>query len=146
MISTTLMVESKGKLKSLLMRVKEESKKSGSEFYIQKMKIIASGHITSWQIGGEKNGNSDRFYFLGSRIIVDGDCSHEINRRLVLGRKTMTNLYNILKSRDVTLPMKVCLVRAMFFPVVMYGCNCWTIKKAEHRIFDALELWCWRRL
>ena len=145
MISTTLMVESKGKLKSLLMRVKEESKKSGSEFYIQKMKIIASGHITMWQIGGEKNGNSDRFYFLGSRIIVDGDCSHEINRRLLLGRKAMTNLDNILKSRDITLLIQICIVKTVIFPVVMYVCESWTIKKAERQRIDAFELFYWRR-
>ena len=107
---------------------------------------MASGPIISWQIDGENSGNSVRLYFLGSKITADGDCSHEVKRRLLLGRKVMTNLDSIFKSRDVTLPTKVCLVKAMVFPVVMYGCESWTVKKAEGRRIDAFELWCWRRL
>ena len=110
------------------------------------MKIMASGPITSWQIDGEKMETVTDFIFLGSKITADGDCSHEIKRHLLLGRKVMTNLESILKSRDVTVPTKVHLVKAMVFPVVMYGCDCWTIKKAERRGIDAFELWCWRRL
>ena len=125
---TTLMAESE-ELKSLLMKVKEESEKVGLKFSIQKMKIMASGPITSWEIDGE---TVTDFIFSGSKITVDGDCSHEIKRRLLLGRKVMTNLDSILKSRDITLPTKVLLVKAMVFPVVMYGCESWTIKKAEH--------------
>ena len=113
---------------------------------IQKMKIMASGPITSWQIDGETVETVSDFIFLGSKITTDGDCSHEIKRRLLLGRKVMANLDSILKSRDITLPTKVCLVKAMVFPVVMYGCESWTVKKAEHQRIDAFELWCWRRL
>ena len=138
---TTLMAESE-ELKNLLMRVKEESEKVGLKFNIQKTKIMASGPITSWQIDVETVAD---FNFLGSKIATDGDCSHEIKRCLLLGRKVMTNLDNILKSRDITLPTNVHLVKAMVFPVVMYGCESWTIKKAEHRRIDVFELWCWRR-
>ena len=119
-------------------------KKVGLKFSIQKTKIMASGAITSWQI--EKVETVTDFIFLGSKITVDGDCSHEIKRHLLFGRKVMTNLDNILKSRDITLATKVHLVKAMVFPVVMYGCESWTIKKADHRRIDAFELWCWRRL
>ena len=127
------------------MKVKEESKNVGLKLNIQKTKIMASGPITLWQIDGEIV-ESGRLYFLGSQITEDSDCSHEIKRCLLLGRKAMTNLDSILKSRDITLPTKVCLVRAMVFPVVMYGCECWTIRKAEHWRVDTFELWCWRRL
>jgi len=137
------MAESEEELKSLLMKVKEESEKVGLTLNIQKMKIMASGPITSWQIDGETVAD---FIFLGSKITADGDCSHEIKRRLLPGRKIMTNLDNILKSRDVTLLTKIHLVKAMVFPVVMYGCESWTIKKAECQRIDAFELWCWRRL
>ena len=137
------MAESEEELKSLLMRVKEESEKVGLKLNIQKMKIMASGPITSWQTDGETVSD---FIFLVSKITTDGDCSHEIKRRLLLGRKVMTNLDSMLKSRDITLPTKVCLVKAMVFPVVMYGCERWTVKKAERRRIDAFELWCWRRL
>jgi len=133
-------------LKSLLMKVKEESEKVGLKFNIQKTKIIASGPITSWQIDGETVETVPDLIFGGSKISADGDCSHEIKRCLFLGRKAMNNLDSILKSRDITLPTKCHLVKAMVFPVVMYGCESWTIKKAEHRRIDALELWCWRRL
>ena len=126
---TTLMAESE-ELKSLLMKVKEESEKVGLKLNIQKMKIVASGHFTSWQIGGDTMETVQDFIFLDSKITADGDCSHEIKRRLLLGRKVMTNLDSILKSRDITLPTKVHLVKAMVFPVVMYGCESWTIKKA----------------
>ena len=136
---TTLMVESK-ELKSLLMKVKVESEKVGLKLNIQKTKVMASGPITSWQIDGETVETVGDFIFLGSKITADGDCSHEIKRRLLLGRKVMTNLDNILKSRVITLPTKVLLVKAMVFPVVMYGCGSWTIKKAEHRRIDAFEL------
>ena len=129
---TTLMTESEEELKSLLMNVKEESEKVGLKLNIQKTKIIASGPITSWQIEGEIVETVSDFIFLGSKITADGDCSHEIKRRLLLGRKVMTNLDSILTSRDITLSTKVCLVKAMVFPVVMYGCESWTIKKAEH--------------
>ena len=125
------MAESKEELKSLLMKVKEESEKAGLKLNIQKMKIMASGPITSWQMDGETMETVVDFIFWGSKITADGDCSHEIKRRLLLGRKVMTNLDSILKSRDVTLPTKVHLIKAMGFPVVMYGCECWTIKKAE---------------
>ena len=129
------------------MKVKEESEKVGLKLNIQKMKIMASGPITSWEIDGETGETvSDFFFFLGSKITADGDCGHEIKRRLLLGRKVMTNLDSILKSRDTILPTKVCLVKAMVFPVVMYGCESWTVKKAERRRIDAFELWCWRRL
>ena len=129
--------------KSLLMKVKEESEEVGLKLNIQNTKIMASSPITSWQIDGE---TVTDFIFLGSKINVDGDCSHEIKRRLHLGSKVMTNLDSILKSRDITLPTKVGLVKAMVFPVVMYGCESWTMKKAERRRIDAFELWCWRRL
>ena len=141
------MAESEEERKSLLMKVKVESEKVDLELNIQKMKIMASGPITSWEIDGEtvETTVSD-FIFLGSKITADGDCSHEIKRRLVLGRKVMTNLDSMLKSGDITLPTKVHLVKAMVFPVVMYGCESWTVKKAECRRIDAFELWCWRRL
>ena len=139
---TNLMAESKEEQKSLLMKVKEESEKADLRLNIQKTKIIASSPITSWQIDGETVRD---FIFLGSKITADFDCSHEIKRHLFLGRKVMTNLDSILKSRDITLPTNVCLVKAMVFPVVMYGCESWTIKKAEHQRIDAFELWCWRR-
>ena len=140
------MAESEEELKSLWMKVKVESEKVGLKLNIQKMKIMASGPITSWQIDGETVGTVSDFIFGGSKITADGDCSHEIKRRLLLGRKVMTNLDSIFKSRDVTLPAKVRLVKAMVFPVVMYGCESWTVKKAECRRIDAFELWCWRRL
>ena len=140
------MAESKEELKSLLMKVKEESEKVGLKLNIQETKIMASGPITSWQIDGETVETVSDFIFLGSKITADGDCSHEIKRRLLLGRKAMTNLDSILKSGDITLPTKVHLIKAMVFPVVMYGCESWTIKKTEHRRIDAFELWCWRRL
>ena len=139
------MAESK-ELKSLLMRVKEESEKVGLKLNIQKTKIMASGPITSWQIDGEIMETVRDFIFCGSKITADGDCSHEMKRHLLLGRKVMTNLNSIFKSRDITLPTKVCLVKAMAFPMVMYGCESWTVKKAEHQKIDAFELWCWRRL
>ena len=141
----TLMAESE-ELKSLLMKVKEESGKVGFKLNIQKTKIMASGPITSWQIDGETVETVADFIFGGSKITADGDCSHEIKRCLLLGRKVMTNLDSIFKSRDITLPTKVHLVKAMVFPVVIYGCESWTVKKAEHRRIDAFELWCWRRL
>ena len=140
------MAESEEELKSLLMKVKEESKKVGLKLNIQKTKIMASGPITSWEIDGETMQTVRDFICLGSRITADGDCSHEIKRRLFLARKVMTNLDSILKSRDITLPTKVHLLKAMVFPVVMYGCESWTIKKAECPRIDAFELWCWRRL
>ena len=142
---TTLMPESE-ELKSLLMKVKEDSEKVGLKFNIQKTKIMASGPITSWEIDGETVETVSDFIFLGSKITADGDCSSEIKRCLLLRRKVMTNLNSILKSRDITLPTKVCLVKAMVFPVVMYERESWTIKKAEHQRIDAFELWCWRRL
>ena len=129
---TTLMEESNEELKSLLMKVKEESEKVGLKLNIQKTKIMASGPITSWQIDGEIVDTVSDFIFLGSKITADGDCSHEIKRRLLLGRKVISNLDSILKSRDITLSTKVRLVKAMVFPVVMYGCESWTVKKAEH--------------
>ena len=128
------------------MKVKEESEKVGLTVNIQKTKIRAPGPINSWQIDGETMETVRDFIFLGSRITVDGDCSHEIKRCLLLGRKAMTNLDSILKSRDITLLTKVCIVKYMVFPVVMYGCESWTIKKTESRRIDAFELWCWRRL
>ena len=142
---TTIMAESEEELKSLLMKVKEESENVGLKLSIQKTRIMESGPITSWQIDGE---TVETVYFGGgaSKITADSDCSHEIKRHLLLGRKVMTNLDSILKSRDITLPTKVCLVKAMVFTVVMYGCESWTIKKAEYRRIDAFELWCWRRL
>ena len=140
------MVESEEELKNFLMKVREESEKSGLKLNIQKTKIMASGSITSWQIDGETMETVADFIFLGSKITADGDCSHEIKRHFLLGRKAMTNLDSILKSRDITLPTKVCLVKTIAFPVVMYGCESWTIKKDEHRRIDVFELWCWRRL
>ena len=128
------------------MKVKEESKKVGLKLNIQKTKIMASGPITSWGIDGETVETVSDFIWGGSKITADVDCSHEIKRHLLLGTKVMTNLDSILKSRDITLPTKVCLVKAMVFPVVMYGCETWTVKKAECRRIDAFELWCWRRL
>ena len=128
---TTLMAESKEELKSLLMKVKEESEEAGLKLNIQKMKIMASGPITSWEIDGETVETVSDFIFMGSRITADGDCSHEIKRHLLLGRKVMTNLDSIFKSRDIALPTKACLVKAMVFPVVMYGCDRWTVKKAK---------------
>ena len=140
------MAESDEELKSLLMKVKEKSKKVGFKLNIQKTKIMASSPITSWEIDGETVETVTDFIFLGSKISADGDCSHEIKRCLLLGRKGMTTLDSILKNRDITLPTKVCLVKAMVFPVVMYGCENWTVKKAERRRIDVFELWCWRRL
>ena len=142
---TTLMAESEEELKSLLMKVKEESEKVGLKLSIQKTKIMASGPITSWQLDEETVETVTDFILGGSKITADGDCSHEIKRRLLLPRKVMTNLDSILKGRDITLPTKVCLVKAMVFPVVMYGCEIWMIKKAEHQRIDAFKLWCWRR-
>ena len=130
------------KLKSLLMKVKEDSEKVGLKLNIQETNVRASGPITSWELDGE---TVTDFIFLGPKLTANGDCSHEIKRHSLLGRKVMTNLEGILKSRDITLPTKVCLVKAMVFPVVMYGCDSWTIKKAERRRIDAFELWCWRR-
>ena len=140
------MAESEEELKSLFMKVKEENEKVDLRLNIQKTKIMASGPITSWEIDGETVETVLDFLFLGSKITADGDCSHEIKRGLLLGRKVMTNLDNIFKNRDITLPTKVRLVKAMAFPVVMYGCESWTVKKAERRRIDAFELWCWRRL
>ena len=142
----TLMAEREEELKSLLMKVKVESEKLGLKLNIQKTKIMASSPITSWQLDGETVETVADFIFGGSKINADGDCSHEIKRHLLLGRKVMTNLDNILKSRDITLSTKVCLVKAMVFLVVMYGYESWTIKKAEHWRIDAFELWCWKRL
>ena len=143
---TILMAESEEELKSLLMKVKEESEKVGLKVNIQKTKIMASSPITSWQIDGETMETVRDFIFLGFKITVHGDCSHYIKRCLFLGRKAMTNLDNILKSRDITLLTKVHLVKAMVFPVVMYGCESWSINKADCQRIDAFELWCWRRL
>ena len=141
------MAENKVELRSLLMKVKEESEKVGLKLNIQKSnKVMTSSPITSWQIDGETMETVRHFLFLDSKITADGDCSHEIKRRLLLGRKVMTNLDSILKSRDITLPIKVHLVKALVFSVVMYECECWTIKKAECQRIDASELWCWRRL
>ena len=140
------MAESEEELKSLLMQVKEESEKVGLKLNIQKTKIMASGPITSWQINGKTMETVTDFIFFGSKITADGDCSHEIKICLLLGRKVMTNLDSIFKSRDITLPTKVHLVKAMVFPVVMYGCESWAIKKAECWRIDAFEVWCWRRL
>ena len=128
------------------MKVKEESEKVDLKLSIQKTNIMASGPITLWQLDGETVETVRDFTFLGSKITADGDCSHAIKRLLLLGRKAMTNLHSILKYRDITLPTKVCLVKAMVFPAVMYGCESWTVKKAECRSIDAFELWCWRRL
>ena len=143
---TTLMAESEEELKSLLMKVKEESEKAGLKFNIQKIKIMASGPITSWQIDGETMETVTDFIFLGSKITADGDCSHEMKRHLVLGTKAMTNLDSILKSRDITLLTKVSIVKALMFPVVMYRYDSCTIKKAECLRTDAIELWYWRKL
>ena len=143
---TTLMAESEEELKSLLMKVKEENEKVGLKLSIQETKIIASSPITSGQIDGETVETVSDFILGGSKITTDGDCSHEIKRCLLLGRKVMTILDSIFKSRDITLPTKVRLVKPMVFPVVMYGCENWTLKKTEHRRLDAFELWCWRRL
>ena len=140
------MAESEEKLKSPLIRVEEESEKAGLKLNMKKAKIMASGSITSWQIDGEKVEAVTDFIFLGSKITADGDCSHEIKRCLLLGRKAMTNLHSVLKIRDITLPTKVHLVKAMVFPIVIHGCENWTIKKAEHQRTDAFELWCCRRL
>ena len=140
------MAESEEELKSLLMKVKEESEKVGLKLHIQKTKIMASGPITSWQIDGETVETVSNFIFSGSKITADGDCSHEIKRCSLLRRKVMTNLDSIFKSRDITWPTKVRLVEAMVFPVVMYGCESWTVKKAERQRINAFELWCWRRL
>ena len=140
------MAEREEELKSLLMKMKEESEKVGLKLNIQKTKILASGPITSWQIDGETVETVSDFIFWGSKSTADGDFSHEIKRRLLFGRKVMTNLDSIFKSRDITLPTKFHLVKAMVFPVVMYGYESWTVKKAEHRRIDAFELWCWRRL
>ena len=140
------MAESEEELKSLLMKVKEESEKVDLKVNIQKTKIMVSGPITSWQIDGEIMETMRDFIFRGSKLTADGDCSHKIKRCLLLGRKAMANLDSILKSRDITLSTKVHLVKAMVFPVVRYGCESWTIKKAERRRTDAFELWCWRRL
>ena len=142
---TTLMAESE-ELKSLLMKVKEKSEKVGLKLNIQKTKIMASCPIPSWQVHGETVETVADFIFLGSKITTDGDCSHEIKRCVLFGRKVMTNLDSILKSRDITLPTKVRLVKAVVFQLVMYGCESWTIKEAEHQRIDAFELWCWRRL
>ena len=143
---STLMAESEVELKSVFMNAKEESEKVGLKLSIQKTKITASGPITSWQIDGEAMERVKDFIFGSSKITVDGDCSHEIERHLLLGRKVMTNLDSILKSRDIALPTNVHLVKAIIIPVVMLRCESWTIKKAEHRRIDAFELWCWRRL
>ena len=143
MDDTPLMAESK-ELKSLLMKVKEESEKVGLKLNIQKTKIMATGPITSWEIDGETVETVSDFIFLGSKITTDGDCSHEIKRCLLLGRNVMTNIDSIFKSRDITLPTKVHLVKVMVSPVVMYGCESWTVNKVEHRRIDAFELWCWR--
>ena len=142
---TTVMAEGEEELKSLLMKVKEESEEVGLKLSIQKTKIMASGPITSWQIDGETVETVSDFILGGSKITADGDCSHEIKRCLLLRRKVMINLDTIFKSRDITLSTNVHLVKAMVFPVVMYGCESWTIKKAEHRGIDAFEMWCWRR-
>ena len=141
---TTLTAESKEELKSLFMKVQEEREKASLKLNIQKAKILASGPITSWQIGGEIMETVRDFIFVGCKITADDDCSHEIKRHLLPGRKAMTNLDSILQSRDITLPTKIHLVRAIVFPVVMYGCESWTIKKAEQQRIDAFELWCWR--
>ena len=140
------MAENEEELKTLLMKVKEESEKVGLKLNIQKTKIMASGPITSWEIDGETVETVSDFIFWGSKITADGDCSLEIKRHVLLGRKVMINLDSIFKSRDITLPTNVHIVKAMVFPVVMYGCESWTVKKAERQRIDAFELWCWRRL
>ena len=144
--TTTILMGESEELKSLLMKMKEESEKVDLKFSVQKTKIMASGPITSWQIDGDTVETVADCIFLGSKITADGDCSHEIKRRLLLGRKVMTKLDSIFKSRDITLPTNVHLVKAMVFPVVMYGCESWPIKKAECQIIDGFEVWCWRRL
>ena len=136
------MAESEEELKGLLMKVKQESEKAGLKLNIQKMKVMASGPITSWEVDGKTMETVTDFIFLGSKITAHGDCSHEIKRHLFLRRKAMTNLDSLLKSRDIILPTKVCLVKAMVFPVVMYGCESWTVKNAKHRRIDAFKLWC----
>jgi len=143
---TTLMAETEEELKSLLMKAKEESEKVGLKLNIQKTKVMASSPIISWQIDGETVETVSDFIFLGSKITADGDCSHETKIHLLFRKKVITNLDSIFKSRDISLLTKVHLVKAMVFPVVMYGCESWTIKKTEHRRIDAFELWCWRRL
>ena len=143
---TTLMAESEEELKSLLMKVKEESEKVGLKLNIQKTKIMTFGPITSWEIDEETMETVTDFILWGSKITADNDCSHGIKRHLLLGRKVITDLDSVLKSRDIALPTKVCLIKAMVFPVVMYGCKSRTLKKAEYQIIDAFELWCWRRL
>ena len=143
---TIIMAESEEELKNLLMKVKEQSEKVGLKLNIQKTKIMASGPITSWEIDGETVETVSDFILGGSKITADGNCSHDIKRCLLLGRKVMTNLDSILKSRDITLSTKFHLVKSVVFLVVMYGCESWTVKKAEHRRIDAFELWCWRRL
>ena len=143
---TTLKAESEEELKSLLLKLKEEGEKVGLKLNIQKTKIMASGPMTSWQIDGETLETMRDFILGDTKITADGDCSHEIKRCLLLERKVMSNLDSILKSRDITLPTKVRLVKAMVFPLVMYGCESWTVKKAEHRRIDAFELWCWKKL
>ena len=143
---TTLTAESEEELKSLLMKVKEDSEKADLKLNIQKTKVMASGPLTSWQVDWETVKIVAHFILGGSKVTADGDCSHEIKRRLLLGRKVMTKLESILKSSNITLPTKVCLVKAMVFPVVMYECESWTVKKAKHQRIDAFELWCWRRL
>ena len=143
---TTFMAEREEELKSLLMKMNKESEKVGLKLNIQTTKIMASGPIASWQIDGETMETVRNFILGGSRITADDDCSHEIRRQLLLGRKAMTNLDSILKSRDIPLPTKVHLVKAIGFPVVMYGCESWIIKKAERQRIDAFDLWCWRRL
>ena len=142
---TSIMAENEEELKTLLLKVKEESEKVGLELNIQKSKIMASGRITSWKIDGETV-ETETLFGGGSKITADGDCSHEIKRHFLLKKKVITNLDSILKSREITLPRKVCLVKAMVFPVVMYSCESWTIKKAGHQRINAFELWCWRRL
>ena len=142
---TTLMAENEEELKNVLMKVKEESEKAGLK-HIQKVKIMASSPINSWQIDGETLERVADFIFGGSKITIDGDCSHEMKRCLLLGRQAMTNLDSILKSRDIPLPTKVHLFKAMVFPVVIYGCESWAIRKAEHQRIDTFKLWCWRRL
>ena len=143
---TTLMAENEEELKSLLIKAEEESEKAGLKLSIQKKKFTASGPITSWKTDGETMETVTDFIFLGSKITADSDCSHEVKRRLLLGRRAMTNLGSLLKSRNITLVTKVHIVKAMVFLAVMYGCESWTIKKAECRRIDAFELWCWRRL
>ena len=145
-MTITLTAESEEELTSLLMKVKEGSEKVGLKLNIQETKIVASDPTTSWQIIGETVETVSEFIFWGSKTTADGDCSHEIKRRLLLGRKVLTNLDSIFKSRDITLLTKFCLVKAMVFPVVVYGCESWTVKKPECRRIDAFELWCWRRL